>query len=268
MLGLTALMALGCAMPAPELQEHERAQPLRVCADPDNLPYSNRAGEGFENRIAALVADELKRPLVFAWIPQWRAVVRKTLGSGECDSLVGVPVGLERVITTRPYYRSSYVIVTRVDDPAPLRSFADPRLTELRIGVQLVGNDMAATPPGEALARLGAVQHVAGYPLYGTSPAAARMLQALAAQQLDAALLWGPQAGYFALRSAVPLQLSDAKAPDAAKAPFEFSIAMAVRPQDGALRDALDAAIEHRRAEIDAVLTEFGVPRSTGRSAS
>src|SRR5436305_15211962 len=153
---------------------------LRVCGDPDNLPYSHEDGSGFENRIAQVVADELKLPLETYWMPLRRGFVRKTLGTDECDVLIGVPADLERVLATRPYYRSTYVFVTRAADTAPLRSFDDQRLTRLRVGVQLVGNDLAATPPGHALAARGATQRVVGYTVYGDGPAAQRMVQSLA----------------------------------------------------------------------------------------
>jgi mxaJ protein len=236
-------------------------KPLRVCADPDNLPYSHADGSGFENRIARLVAEDMQRPLVTVWMPMIRGVVRKTLGAGECDVLIGVPSGFERALTTRPYYRSSYVFVTRTADAAPLRSFDDARLTRLRVGVQLVGNDMAATPPAHALAARGATRHVVGYTVMGDGPAAQRMVNALAHGELDAALIWGPQAGWFARRSPVPLALAPAAAPADVPMPFEFAISMAVRAGDEALRDALDDTIERRRAEIDRILASQGVPR-------
>ena len=234
---------------------------LRVCADPDNLPYSRIDETGFENRIARLVADDLHLALRYAWQPQIRGVARKSFGEDVCDVLIGVPIGFERVLTTRPYYRSGYVFVTRTDRASALRSFDDPRLPSLAIGVQLIGDDLAATPPGHALARHRAVERVVGYPVYGEGPAAARAIADLAAGRLDAALLWGPQAGYFAARSAVPMQLAAARAPADLAMPFEFAIAMAVRPGNAALRQRLDAVIEHRRADIDAILDAYQVPR-------
>jgi len=196
-----------------------------------------------------------------------RGLVRKTLDAGACDVLIGVPADFDRVLATTPYYRSSYVFVTRGDDAAPLRSFADPRLVQLRVGVQLVGNDLAATPPGHALAQRGATQHVVGFTIYGDGPAAERMLRALSERQLDAALVWGPQAGYFARHAHTPMRLSAATAPPGLPLPFEFAIAMGVRRGDTALRDALNGVIERRRADIDAILAQYGVPR-TDRDAA
>ena len=234
---------------------------LRVCADPANLPYSDRDERGFENRIARLVAADLGARLEYAWQPLGRGFVRKSLGADACDVLVGVPADLERVLTTRSYYRSGYVFVNRADSPRPLESFDDHRLLELRIGVQLLGNDLAATPPGHALARRGAAERVVGYPVFGDVPAAARAEADLAVGRLDAALLWGPQAGYFAARGAVPMRLSAARPPAGLEMPFTFAIAMAVRKDDHALQAELDAVLARRAPEIAAILDEYGVPR-------
>lgn len=234
---------------------------LRVCADPDNLPYSNAAEEGFENRIADVVAAALGKELRYEWQPLGRGFVRKTLGAGACDVFIGVPAGWERVLTTRPYYRSSYVFLNRADATHKLAAFDDPDLGRMTIGVQLVGDDLAATPPGLALARHGAVEHVVGYPVYGDGPAARRASADLAAGRIDAAVLWGPQAGYFASRSAVRLEVTPARPPADLPLPFEFEIAMGVRKGDQALREALDQAIERRSTEIAAILDAYGVPR-------
>ena len=234
------------------------AEPLRVCADPDNLPYSRADGSGFENRIAQLVAADLGRPLEYAWLPDVRGFVRKTLGAGSCDVIVGVPVHFERTANTRPYYRSTYVLVQRAGD-APLRSFDDARLGSLRVGVQLIGNDLAASPPGELLARRGHTRNVRGFPLVGEQPSAQRAVDALARGEIDAALLWGPQAAYFARRAAVPLRVTTLPVPPDAH--FDFAIAMGVRRGDAALREQLDDVIERRRADIARILDEYEVPR-------
>jgi mxaJ protein len=238
------------------------AEPLRVCADPDNLPYSHENLHGFENRIAEVIAAELQRPLAYHWLPQRRGFVRKTIGERLCDVWIGVPVDFERVLTTRPYYRSSYVFVTRAESRTPLRSFEDSRLPELRIGVQLIGNDLATTPPGYALARRGAVAHVVGFTVDGDGPAAQRIVQSLAEGQLDAALVWGPQVSWFAKNSSVPLDVTPAKPPPDMQLPFEFEIAMGVRRGDRELRDQLQSAIDQRRADIDAILASYSVPRT------
>jgi quinoprotein dehydrogenase-associated probable ABC transporter substrate-binding protein len=249
-----AFLALACLA--------AQARELRVCADPDNLPLSHQDGSGFENRIAELVAAELGAQLRYEWLPLRRGFVRKTLGAGLCDVFIGVPREFERVATTRPYYRSSFVFVEgpRARD---VETFSDPRLAQLRIGVQLVGNDLAATPPGHALARAGLTDNVRGYTIFGDGPAPQRMVAAVAAGELDAALVWGPQAGYFAAHAPRPLTVRVAHAPEGLEGiAFEFDIAMGVRRGDRALRDELDGVIERRRADIDAILASYSVPRT------
>ena len=237
--------------------------PLHVCADPDNLPYSHRDGRGFELRIAELLARAMDAPLQIHWQPQRRGFVRKSWRDAGCDVLLGVPNGIEGVLTTRPYYRSSYAIVTRADDVAPLRRLDDARLRQLRIGVQLIGDDLAATPPGHLLARRGAIQRVHGFPVDGATPAAHRMVDALADRSLDAALIWGPQAGWFASRAKVRLQVQPLHAqPAQAALPLQFDIALGVRPERAGLRDRLDAALAAHASAIDAILAQHHVPRA------
>jgi len=254
---MLALAALG----AQAANDVERPA-LRVCADPDNLPYSHAQRSGFENRIAQLIADDFGLPLEYAWLPDLRGFVRKTMGAGLCDLIIGVPVGFERTMNTRPYYRSSYMLVERGADSAPPRDFADERLRRWRIGVQLVGDDLATTPPGHALAQAGATDNVIGFPIAGEQPAAARIVQAMARGELDAAFVWGPQAGWYARQSALPLHLHYVPPPATLKEqPFSFAIAMGVRRGDRALRDRVDDFIARRQPDIDRILGEYGVPR-------
>jgi mxaJ protein len=239
-------------------EEHE----LRVCADPHNPPYSREDGSGFENRVAALVARELGATLTNVWLPQGRGYVRNTLNAGVCDVITGVPSDFELVRTTAPYYRSSYVFVSRADAGAPYRSFDDPRLARVKIGVQLIGDDLAATPPAHALTARNLVDNVVGYTIYGERPQVERMITDVAGGAIDVALAWGPQAGYFAAREKVPLQITVASAPaDFAQIPFAFSMSMGVRKGDAVLQQALDAALVRARSEIDRVLHDYAVPR-------
>jgi quinoprotein dehydrogenase-associated probable ABC transporter substrate-binding protein len=233
---------------------------LRVCADPDNLPYSQRDESGFENRIARLVADDLGMRLSYFWQEQRRGFVRKTMGAGECDLFIGVPAGFDKVLTTRPYYRSTYVAVTRSGGPA-FAGFAPGELRGRRFGVQLIGNDMAASPPGYALAKGGALDNVTGFMVYGDGPAAMRMADALASGSIDVALAWGPQAAWFAHKARVPMAVAKLAPPADLPLPFEYSIAMGVRKGDAALRDRLDALLVRRKVDIDAILDAYFVPR-------
>jgi mxaJ protein len=261
LVALTWTLAFGMASAA--------QRELRVCADPDNLPYSHDDRSGFENRIAAIVAEELGATLTYTWYPQRRGFMRNTLNAGVCDVVMGVPSGLDLALTTAPYYRSPYVFVYRADTRAPYRSFDDPRLKTARIGVQLIGDDLAATPPGHALASRGIVKNVSGFPVYGERPQAELMIEALARGDLDVALIWGPQAAYYARRQALALALTPVppSVTGLSGVPFEFSMSMAVRKSDAALRTELDSVIERRGADIDRVLREYGVPR-TDRAAT
>ena len=256
------LLALALLGPGAHAADPAPADVLRVCADPDNLPYSHADGSGFEDRIARLLAQELGMQLQYAWLPNRRGFVRKTMGAGLCDVMMGVPVGFERAQLTQPYYRSSYVWVQRADEGPPPAGFDDPRLKRLRIGLQMIGDDMATSPPGFALARHAPGASVTGFPVPGEKPAAQRMVEAVAARELDGALLWGPQAGYFAQRSPVTLRISRMPAPaDLPSAQtFEFAIALGVRRGVSGLRERLEQALQRRRADIRAILAEHGVP--------
>jgi quinoprotein dehydrogenase-associated probable ABC transporter substrate-binding protein len=245
----------------------QAAPALRVCADPANLPYSQRDESGFENRIARLVADDLGMPLRWFWQEQTRGFVRKTMGAGECDLFIGVPAGFDRVLRTRPYYRSTYVAVTRRGSP-PFAGFEPDQLRARRFGVQLIGNDLAASPPGAALAQHGAVENVTGFLIYGDGPAGKRMVDAVAGGSIDVALVWGPQAGWFARRAAVPLEVAPVQAPDGLAMPFDYAIAMGVRKGDTALRDRLDEVLARRRADIEAILDDYAVPRAAAPASS
>jgi mxaJ protein len=255
-LALLAVLLLGAA-PTPV--------PLRVCADPNNLPYSNARGEGFENRIAELLARELGTRVEYTWWAQRRGLVRNTLAAGACDVLVGVPVGWDPVLATRPYYRSTYVFAWRRDRALDVRSLDDPRLRTLKVGVQLIGDNGVNTPPAHALARRGIVDNVRGYLVYGDyerpSPGA-QILRALEDGEIDVAVVWGPLAGYFADRLATPLAFAPVTpADDPPALRFTFAMAAGVRKGDTALRDRLQAALDRRADEVRVILDAYAVPR-------
>lgn len=239
---------------------------LRVCADPNNLPFSDARGRGFENKLAELVARELGARVAYTWWAQRRGFARNTLRAGACDVIPGVPSGYEIALVTRPYYRSTYVFVARPGTPgARVRSFDDPALRRLRVGVTIIGDDFASSPPAHALNARGAVRNVVGFSVYGDyrEPAPpARVVDAVASGAVDLAVAWGPMAGYFAVREPRRLVLTPVSPQiDRPFLPFVFDIAMGVRRGDHALRDTLDAVLTRRRPSIDSLLAAYRVPR-------
>lgn len=238
---------------------------LRVCADPNNLPFSNRAGQGFENKLAEMVAKDLGRKVEYTWWAQRRGYVRNTLKDRRCDLWPGVATQVDMVATTRPYYRSSYVFVTRADRRLDIASFDDPRLRRLKIGVQMVGNDAQNTPPAHALARRGIIDNVRGYMLYGDyarpNPPAA-IVDAVDRGDIDVAVVWGPLAGYFATRAAHPLKLTPVQPwLDGPQWPMVFDISMGVRRNDPKLLKTLDSELDKRSDQVKRLLDAYHVPQ-------
>jgi mxaJ protein len=243
--------------------QHRRE--LRVCADPNNLPFSNNRREGFENRIAEMIAHEMNATVSYVWWAQRRGFIRHTLNACDCDVVLGVPSSFELAMTTRPYYRSSYVFVTRRDRKLTIASFDDPVLRRLRIGVQIIGDDYANTPPAHALSNRGIVRNVVGYNVYGDyskQNPPARIIDAVASGEIDVAIAWGPLAGYFASRESQPLDIRPVSPQiDLPYLPFVYDISMGVRHRDTTMRDQLEAIIERKRSTIDSILQDYGVPR-------
>jgi quinoprotein dehydrogenase-associated probable ABC transporter substrate-binding protein len=243
---------------------HQAVPPLRVCADPNNLPFSNDRGEGFENQIAELAARDLGRPLTYTWWPQRRGFARHTLGAGLCDVIVGLPSAYDMAWTTRPYYRSTYVFVSRHDRHLAIRSFDDPRLRRLTIGLHVVGDDYSNVPPAQALANRSIVGNVRGYSLYAdySKPnPPAELMTAVERGDVDVAIAWGPLAGYFARRAATALDIAPVSPEsEAPMLTFVFDIAMGVRRGDTALHDRLNDLIARRGAAIQTILDRFGIP--------
>jgi mxaJ protein len=233
-----------------------QSKSLRVCGDPDNLPYSNEKLEGFENKIAAVVAADLGAAVKYAWWPHQRGLVKNTLDAGTCDVIFGVPEGLETVLGTKPYYRSSYVIAYRKGAGHAVASLDAPQLKQLRIGVY------ANTPVEESLARRGLLDHLTAYSLFfdpqGDRDRPAKLLDDLLAGQVDVAIPWGPLAGYYATKLKAPIEL--VPLPDETGVPLSFSIGMGVKKGNRDLKNQLETAIDHRASEIRAVLEEYGVP--------
>ncbi len=235
---------------------------LRVCADPDNLPLSNTQGEGFENKLAELIAKEWNSKLEYAWWPVRRGYFSRGLNGRYCDIAIEAPDGLDMAAVTKPYYRSAYVFVYRKDSGLDITSLADPRLKKLKIGVNLLNSDAENTPPAMALSQYGVVGNLIGFTtFYSESARPEDIINAVVAKEVDVAIVWGPLAGYFAKRTGVPLILQPLSDRDSlSDLPFAFNISMAVRRRDRALRDSLQKVLDTRGTEIRAILEGYGVP--------
>ena len=239
---------------------------LRVAADPNNLPFSNDRGEGFENKIAELIARELHCKLEYRWRAQRRGFFRETLKNGDGDLVLGVPTHFDMALTTAPYYRSSYVFVTRADRQIHVASLDDPQLRKLKVGVQLIGNDGADTPPAHALATRGIVENVRGFTLYGDyarQNPPARIIEAVANGDVDVAIVWGPLAGFFAKQSQIALELTPVTPDKDGALRFAFDVSFGVKKSECQLKDQLDKFLTEYREEIDRILDDYNVPRVT-----
>ena len=238
---------------------------LRVCSDPNNLPFSNERQEGFENKIAQLIAHEMHLKLEYTWWAQRRGFVRNTLKSDLCDLIIGMPSSSELALTTAPYYRSTYVFVSRKDRALNIHSFDDAALHKLKIGVQMVGDDFANTPPAHALSNRKIIQNVKAYSVYGDyaqpNPTA-RVVEAVAKGEVDVAVVWGPTAGFFTRQERLPLTVVPVSPQiDVPYLPFVYDISMGVRRGEDAFKERLEKILERRRAEIEKILDQYGVPR-------
>jgi mxaJ protein len=264
LLALMLAIPAACGRAAAVEPGPESPAPLRVCSDPNNLPFSNEKGDGFENRLAAMLAEDLGTRVEYTWWAQRRGFLRNTLNAGRCDVVMGYAADAEVLATSQPYYRSTYVFVTREARRLRIQSFDDPALRKLRIGVQVVGDDGANSPPAHALSRRGIVQNLVGYSVYGDyrddSPPSA-IVRAVANGDVDVAAVWGPLAGYFAPRQREPLALTPVQPAADGTLPQTFAIAMGVRRADATRLAQLNAFIERRRSHIARLLDAFHVPR-------
>ncbi len=241
-----------------------RSGSFRVCADPNNLPYSDRAGNGFENAIAELLAHDLGLVLEYTWWPQRRGFIRSTLNAGKCDVVMGLPYGIENVSTTNPYYSSSYTFLYRKDEGFTISSLDDDVLLDLKIGVHLIGDDYMNSPPAHALSKRGIVDNVVGYSAlgdYAKESPTSNLVEAVINKEVNVAILWGPIAGYFASKNNNALILEPIL-PGKQDNDFLFSyqISMGVREDDVELKKILNALLVERETEVGDILREYGVP--------
>jgi quinoprotein dehydrogenase-associated probable ABC transporter substrate-binding protein len=237
---------------------------FRVCADPENFPFSNQKQEGFENKIAEVLARDLGAPITYIWWGQRRGFIRNTMNAtleaGRCDIMIGAPAGYDLVRTTKPYYRSTYVFVYRKDKSFQLKTLDDPILKKIKIGVHLLGEDYSNPPPVQELAKRGVVTNVVGFDtFYSEKNPPSAIIDAVASGKIDAAVVWGPAAGYFVLHQKVPMAIVPIPS-GKGDLPFAFDISLGVKRGDDALFDRVQRALVRRQAEVTAILKAFGVP--------
>ncbi|MCP1547755.1 MULTISPECIES: rare earth element methanol dehydrogenase accessory protein XoxJ [Methylorubrum] len=232
---------------------------LRVCSDPGNMPFSERKGGGFENKIAQIVADELKIKLRYYWLTQGPGFVRNTLGTGLCDLIIGTSGG-DIVQATNPYYRSAYVLVARKGELPDLKRLDDPRLKDKQIGI------IAGTPPSNRLSELKLVgERIHAYAPYAFGAerkhqtVAAEVIADLSEKKIDVAILWGPSAGWLAKQSGVPMDVVPLLQ-EPGRPPLTFRVSMGVRHNENDWKRSLNAVLRKRKADIEAVLREYEVP--------
>src|ERR1044071_1113806 len=251
-----AALALLCALtgraPADE------AKQLRVCGDPNNLPVANQKLQGIENKIADVIAKDLKKTVAYTWWPHQRGLVKRVLNTGRCAVMLGVPKGYDPVLWTKPYYRTGYVMAYRKDKGLKLRSLDDKALLKLKIGVQV------NTPPHEALGARGIADNVVGYQLmvdsnYHAEDDLGKLIEDLIAGNIDVALAWGPIAGYFAKKKGAPLEVVLLEDHSDAGTRFAFDISMGVRKGDKELKAKLEESIARKHDETTHILEDFGV---------
>jgi mxaJ protein len=253
LLFLVVLLSAGSVRGDAELRE------LRVCADPANLPFSHQNLEGFENKIAALLAKDLGVPLTYFWWPHQRGLVRGFLNTGQCDVLISIPTGYDLVLWTKPYYRTGYVIAFLKERHYTITTLADPLLRQLTIGVH------TNTPPFDVLADHGiGGSQVVAYDLFYDSRThpeeyPGRVLEDLVAGKLDVAIVWGPIAGYFVQKRSAPLTLVPLQGQEG-KIPFTFAMSIGVRKGEKELKARLEEALDRQHDEILKILQEYGVP--------
>jgi quinoprotein dehydrogenase-associated probable ABC transporter substrate-binding protein len=230
---------------------------LRVCADPRNLPFSNEKGEGFENKLGELFAEKLQKKLDFAYFPQATGFVRMTLGAHRCDVIMGFPQGDDVAQVTNPYYRTAYALVVKqgsgLDDVATLE---DARLKGKHIGI------VAGTPPATNMAINGLMTGAKPYPLMVDTrfdSSAAAMIDDLTAGKIDAAILWGPLAGFYARKANPPLHVMPL-VKETTGPRLVYRIGMGVRPADQNWKRLLNRLIQENQPAINRILLDFGVP--------
>jgi quinoprotein dehydrogenase-associated probable ABC transporter substrate-binding protein len=228
---------------------------LRVCADANNLPFSNDKGEGFENKIAELLASDLGVPVRYTWFPDTIGFIRNTLGARRCDLVIGTVAGNDLLQNSNPYYRTTYVFIYRQDAPA-VTSMDDPKLQADSIGI------VAGTPPVTLLAQKGLLGNLRSYQLLVDTRfqhPAEDLVHDVGAGKVDVGIVWGPIAGYYAKRETPPLVLAPLNA-QKGPVPLDFRITMGMRPNEPQWKLTINTLLRKRQKEIDKILLDYGVP--------
>jgi len=237
--------------------EMPKPDALRVCADPNLLPFSNDKLEGFENRIAAMIGEELGVPVVYTWWPQTIGFVRNTLRARKCDLVMGAASGDGLMQNTNPYYRSVYSLIYRESANLQVKGISDPALRDLRFGV-------VAKTPGATLATMNHIVNLEPYELdvdTRQDNPARRAVEDVASGKTDATVIWGPIAGYFA--SLQPTRLTVLPLVDEHGTRLDFSITMGIRGDEPEWKHWLNDFIARRQGDIDAILAQYHVPLLT-----
>ena len=253
---LAVVLALFCS---PGRAPADGAKQLRVCGDPNNLPFSNEKLEGIENKIAVVIAKDMGATVAYTWWPHQRGLVKRVLNTGRCDVMLGIPKGYDPVLWTKPYYRTGYVIAYRKDRGLKIRNLDDPQLKTLKIGVQV------NTPPHDALGQRGIADNVVGYQLmfdsnYHAEDYPGKLIEDLVGGSIDVALAWGPIAGYFARKKGAPIEIVLLEDRPESGNRFAFDISMGVKKGNKELKDKLEEALARRHDDIVHILEDFGVP--------
>jgi len=253
-LGLAAALCAASVDGAQSAGSHS----LRVCADPDNMPFSDEKGEGFENKLAELIAQKLDAQLEYTWFTESSGYIPNTVGSDACDLVMGYAQGTGLIEDTNPYYYTSYVLIYRQGDPnlEGVDRLSDPRLKNKRIGL------FARTPPASILAMHGLVANAKPFETHAgesASKTAMAMIAEIAAGELDAGLLWGPVGGYYAQRSAVPLKLVALVKENAGPSTI-YGITMGVRPNEPQWKHKINKVLAENQADINVILQGYNVP--------
>ena len=256
---LTAVLFLSAPIPAAQnaaTGELVNVDTLRVCSSPANLPFSNRRGEGFENQIAELFAAKLGMTVSYTWYPPARGFVRNTLNKRFCDLIIGITGLHELTQNSNPYYRTSWALVIRADNPRQVENLDSPALAEMKIGI------IAASPPVTALAKRGLLKNMVSYPLRVDTRVenpSQEILTAVADGNMDAALIYGPIAGYWADKLQKPLRVIPLDS-QASGTRMDFVITMGMRRNEPLWKEKVNGFLRDNREEIDAILYRYGIP--------